>query len=109
MRHGSIALGAWAVRTGRVPVDPSGVTDVLIEVPSGRVTARVRTDGERVVSVDFVNVAGYLLHERVVAPNSRGDVPCAISFGGAIYARRGGGPGAGRGRGLAARAHRGRS
>ena len=41
--HGTIALGAWAVRSGLVPADPAGVTDVRIDVPSGRVTARVHT------------------------------------------------------------------
>ena len=45
--HGTIALGAWAVHTGLVTPDPSGVTDVRIDVPSGRVTARVRTEATR--------------------------------------------------------------
>jgi proline racemase len=84
--HGTIALGAWAVRSGRVPADPDGVTDVVIDVPSGRVRARVSTDGGRVVSVDFVNVPSYVLHEAVTVPTARGEVQCGISFGGAIYA-----------------------
>jgi proline racemase len=84
--HGTIALGAWAVRSGRVPADPSGVTDVVIDVPSGRVRARVTTDGGRVASVDFVSVPSYVLHEAVTVPTSRGEVQCVISFGGAIYA-----------------------
>ncbi|MFK0297142.1 proline racemase family protein [Streptomyces sp. NPDC090442] len=84
--HGTIALGAWAVRSGRVPVDPSGVTEVVIDVPSGRVRARVATDGERVVSVDFVSVPSYVLHDEVAVRTSRGVVRCVISFGGAIYA-----------------------
>jgi proline racemase len=84
--HGTIALGAWAVRSGQVPADPSGFTDVLIDVPSGRVRARVSTDGGRVVSVDFVNVPSYVLHDEVTVPTSRGEVRCVISFGGAIYA-----------------------
>ncbi|MGH3168319.1 MAG: proline racemase family protein [Trebonia sp.] len=84
--HGTIALGAWAVRSGRVPADPSGITDLVIDVPSGRVRARVTTAGGRVVSVDFVNVPSYVLHDEVTVPTSRGEVRCAISFGGAIYA-----------------------
>jgi proline racemase len=84
--HGTIALGAWAVRSGRVPAGPGGVTDVLIDVPSGRVRARVATDGDRVVSVDFVNVPSYVLHDEVTVPTTRGAVRCVISFGGAIYA-----------------------
>lgn len=84
--HGTIALGAWAVRSGRVPVDPAGVTTVVIDVPSGRVRARVSTDNGRVVGVDFVNVPCYVLHDEVTVTTSRGDIRCGISFGGAIYA-----------------------
>ena len=84
--HGTIALGAWALHTGLVPPDPSGVTDVRIDVPSGRVTARVSTDGERVVGVDFVNVPSYLLHRDVAVATSRGEVAVDIAYGGAIYA-----------------------
>jgi proline racemase len=84
--HGTIALGAWAVRSGRVPVGPGGVTEVVIDVPSGRVRARVSTDSGRVVSVDFVNVPSYVLHAEVPVPTSRGEIRCGISFGGAIYA-----------------------
>jgi proline racemase/trans-L-3-hydroxyproline dehydratase len=35
--HGTIALGVWALETGRVTADPSGTTVVTIDVPSGRV------------------------------------------------------------------------
>ncbi len=85
--HGTIALGAWAINTGLVPADPSGATDVVVDVPSGRVTARVRTTPEgRVTSVDFVNVPSYRLHERVVADTPSGPIGCTIAFGGAIYA-----------------------
>ncbi len=86
--HGTIALGAWAVNTGRVAASVDGVTDVVIDVPSGRVTARVRTGPEgRVSSVDFLNVASYVLHEDVETPTSVGSVTSTISFGGAIYAQ----------------------
>ncbi|MFD7068920.1 proline racemase family protein [Streptomyces sp. NPDC059913] len=84
--HGSIALAAWAVRTGRVARDPSGTTTVVIDVPSGRVTLRVRTEGGRTTGVDFVNVPGYRLAERVPLTTSRGDVVVDIAYGGAIYA-----------------------
>ena len=84
--HGTIALGVWAVQSGLVPVVPSGRTEVRIDVPSGRVVAQVDSDGARVTSVDFVNVASYVLHERVDVPTSRGTAPCGVAFGGAIYA-----------------------
>jgi len=84
--HGTIALGAWAIHTGLVRPDPSGVTDVRIDVPSGRVTARVRTDGSQVVGADFINVPSYVLHRDVRVPTSRGDVVVDVVYGGAIYA-----------------------
>src|ERR671912_1090319 len=45
--HGTIALGAWAVRTGRVQAATDGATQVRIDVPSGRVLARVHTEAGR--------------------------------------------------------------
>lgn len=100
--HGTIALGAWAVETGRVPEDPSGRTDVVIDVPSGRVTARVHTAprapeentlpdaaahrGGLVTEVDFVNVASYVLAQDVVVHTSRGVLRVDVVYGGAIYA-----------------------
>ncbi|WP_350275575.1 proline racemase family protein [Kribbella sp. HUAS MG21] len=85
--HGTIALGAWAIHTGRVPEDPSGTTDVVIDVPSGRVIARVRSRDRKVASVDFVNVASYVLHDQVTIDTSYGTVDATIGFGGAIYAQ----------------------
>lgn len=87
--HGTIALGAWAVESGRVPVDPSGVTEVRIDVPSGRVTARVHTEGAggalRVVAVDFVNVPSYPVALDVEVVTSFGPVRVDVGYGGAIY------------------------
>jgi proline racemase/trans-L-3-hydroxyproline dehydratase len=54
--HGTIALGVWAVENGRVVAPVTGSVDVVIDVPSGRVTARVHREDARVVAVDFVNV-----------------------------------------------------
>ena len=84
--HGTIALGAWAIETGRVPIDPSGTTGVVIDVPSGRVTARVHTEDHTVVSVDFVNVASYVLHTEVPVAWNGHETTAEVVFGGAIYA-----------------------
>lgn len=85
--HGTIALGVWAIESGLVQPDPSGITNVVIDVPSGRVTARVHTDAEgQVGEVDFDNVASYLLHTEVPVSTSRGDFTVDVAFGGAIYA-----------------------
>ena len=84
--HGTIALGVWALHTGRVAPDPSGITDVVVDVPSGRVTARVHSQGDQIIAVDFVNVPSYRLHNDVAVDTSRGRVVVDIAFGGAIYA-----------------------
>lgn len=85
--HGTIALGVWAVRTGRVRAPDTGSTDVVIDVPSGRVTARVHTERGQVVAVDFVNVPSYLIATSVPVSTSRGEVVVDVSYGGAIYAQ----------------------
>ena len=85
--HGTIALGVWAIESGKVAIDPSGVTDVVIDVPSGRVTARVHTKGAVIESVDFVNVASYHMHSDISVDTSLGALTVDVSFGGAIYAQ----------------------
>lgn len=84
--HGTIALGAWAVNSGVVAAPVDGEVDVRIDVPSGRVTARVHRRGGRVVAVDFINVASWAVATEVVVPTSRGDVLVDVAFGGAMYA-----------------------
>ena len=84
--HGTIALGVWAVQTGRIPFSASGTTEVVIDVPSGRVTARVHSAGQRVTAVDFVNVPSYATASHVEVATSQGAVTVALSFGGAFYA-----------------------
>jgi proline racemase len=84
--HGTIALGAWAVETGRVPAPATGTADVVIDVPSGRVTARVHREDSRVLAVDFVNVPSWVVARDIPVRTSRGDVRVTLSYGGAIYA-----------------------
>ena len=84
--HGTIALGTWAVETGLVSAAPDGVTDVVIDVPSGRVVARVTCSAGAVTSVAFRNVPSYVVDRAVPVKTSRGDVVADISFGGAFYA-----------------------
>jgi proline racemase len=84
--HGTIALGVWAVDTGRVPAPDDGSADVVIDVPSGRVTARVHRAGGSTVAVDFVNVPSYVLARDVPLATSRGEVAVTLAYGGAVYA-----------------------
>ena len=84
--HGTIALGVWAVETGLVRAPDDGEVDVVIDVPSGRVTARVQRNQGRTVAVDFVNVPGYVLALDIPLRTSRGDATVTVAYGGAIYA-----------------------
>ena len=80
--HGTIALGAWAVESGRIKAPLTGDQDVVIDVPSGRVIARVHMDGGSVESVSFRNVPAYVIARSVDVAGVKVDV----AYGGAIYA-----------------------
>jgi proline racemase len=80
--HGTIALGAWAVETGRVAGDPDGEIDVTIDVPSGRVVARVRCRAGAVEAVGFRNVPSFVVARGVRVADTEVDV----AYGGALYA-----------------------
>ena len=80
--HGTIALGVWAVETGRVAAPETGSVDVVIDVPSGRVTARVHRENARVVAVDFVNVPSWVVDRDVPVTTSRGEVLVTVTYGG---------------------------
>ena len=84
--HGTIALGTWAVESGLVAAPPDGETDVAIDVPSGRVTARVATAGGAVEGVTFRNVPSYVLARGVEVETARGRLAVDVAYGGAIYA-----------------------
>lgn len=84
--HGTIALGAWAVETGRVESDPDGVTAVTIDVPSGRVVAHVRREAGVTTSVGFENVPSYVVARGIDVSTSVGTVSVDLSFAGALYA-----------------------
>lgn len=84
--HGTIALGTWAVESGLVPADPDCSTDVVIDVPSGRVTAVVTAVGGVVQGVSFRNVASYVVVRDVMVTTTRGPVFVDVSYGGALYA-----------------------
>jgi proline racemase len=80
--HGTIALGAWAVESGRVAAVADGEKDVTIDVPSGRVVANVRCSAGIVQSVAFRNVPSYVIARGV----SAGRLEVDLAYGGALYA-----------------------
>jgi proline racemase len=69
--HGTIALGQWALDTGRA------AGELTVDVPSGRVRAHARGG-----AVAFRNVPAYVLARGVAAGAHTVD----IAYGGAIYA-----------------------
>src|SRR3954464_737521 len=84
--HGTIALGAWAVQSGRVAAPATGSVNVVLDVPSGRVLAKVHREDGRVVAVDFVNVPSWVVARDVPVTTSRGEGRVAVAYGGASYA-----------------------
>ncbi|MCT1765257.1 proline racemase family protein [Brevibacterium casei] len=85
--HGTMALGVWAVESGLIRPAEAGPTEVVIDVPSGRVRASVHTDAEgAVTAVDFVNVPSRLVASGVTVETSRGPVEVDLAWGGALYA-----------------------
>jgi proline racemase len=80
--HGTIALAAWAVDTGRVAAPDDGERDVVIDVPSGRVTARVRREGGATTAIAFRNVPSFVTARDVPAAG----VTVDVAYGGALYA-----------------------
>jgi proline racemase len=84
--HGTIALGAWAVQYGHVRAAPDGETELAIDVPSGRVKARVRCKDGEPQSVVFGNVPTYILERGVELSAGGVGVRLDVAFAGAIYA-----------------------
>lgn len=84
--HGTIALGVWAVDSGLVEAPATGSVEVVIDVPSGRVTARVHREAGRVLAVDFVNVPSWVIATDVPVRTSCGEARVDVAYGGAIYA-----------------------
>jgi proline racemase len=74
------------VETGRVAAPETGSVDVVIDVPSGRVTARVHREDGRVIGADFVNVPSWVVARDVKVTTSRGEARVDVAYGGAIYA-----------------------
>src|SRR4051794_41928635 len=76
--HGTIALGAWAVESGRVAAAPDGETDVTIDVPSGRVGARVRCAAGAVEAGTVRHGPSYVLAGGVPGETAVGRVGGAV-------------------------------
>jgi len=81
--HATIAIGRWAVASGRVPLR-DGRADFVLECPCGPVQLRVTDLGAR-VAFDSVPAFAAELDTPVELPGV-GRVLCDIGYGGAFYA-----------------------
>lgn len=80
--HAVIALGRWAVDSGRV-ARSTGESNVAIQCPCGLVQARVAPDG----SVKFSSVPAFAFAlDRTVEVPGLGSVVIDVGYGGAYYA-----------------------
>ena len=81
--HGVIALVTVALESGLLPTR----SEVRLDTPAGRVTARPRLDGARVRSVAFENVPSFVVSlDDAVAVPGIGEIRYDLAFGGAFYA-----------------------
>ncbi|WP_327255604.1 proline racemase family protein [Streptomyces sp. NBC_01244] len=84
--HGTMALGAWAVDTGRVAAPDDGDVQVRIDVPSGRVGATVHRARGRTTGVTFRNVPARTSARKVPVATTLGMAEVDIAHAGACYA-----------------------
>jgi trans-L-3-hydroxyproline dehydratase len=84
--HAVIALGRWAVDSGRVPaVEPE--TEVRIQCPCGLVVAKVEVAGGHAGSVRFESVPAFAFARRRIVPTETwGPLELDVAYGGAFYA-----------------------
>ena len=82
--HGTIALITWAIDAGRIEAREP-VTEVSLDVPSGRLACRARVSNGRVENVEFTNVPAYVEATDLEVRSSRGPVRLDVAFGGAFY------------------------
>ncbi|HTB47171.1 MAG TPA: proline racemase family protein [Acetobacteraceae bacterium] len=81
--HATVALGRWAVDSGRVPLH-DGSADFVLECPCGPVDVHVTEAGARVA---FDSVPGFAASlDLTVEVPAFGRVMCDIGYGGAFYA-----------------------
>lgn len=84
--HGTIALATWAADRGLVKPAGEAESTLAIDVPSGRVLARIRWEGQRAGPVAFRNVPSFVQARGVTVEAGAGTIRADIAFGGAYYA-----------------------
>jgi proline racemase len=84
--HAALALGRWAVETGKVPATEP-VTEFVLQCPCGPVEVRVQVESGKPGLVSFRSVPAFVLAmDRQVEVPGIGRVRYDLAYGGAFYA-----------------------
>jgi proline racemase len=83
--HGTIALVTWAIEAAIVS-DGGPSTEVVVDVPSGRLRTVATVQAGRVRSVRFRNVPSFVLIDAFPVTAGGRRVETAVAYGGAFYA-----------------------
>jgi len=83
--HGTIALVTWAIESGRVRAGGASA-EVIVDVPSGRLTTVATLQNGRVRSVRFRNVPSFVLVDDLVVTIAGRRTEVSVAYGGAFYA-----------------------
>jgi proline racemase len=83
--HGTIALVTWAIETDYLRLSGPSI-EVIVDVPSGRLTTIASVHDGRVRSVRFRNVPSFVLVDEVRLKIDGRNIEAAVAFGGAFYA-----------------------
>lgn len=84
--HATIAIGRWAIDSGRIPSD-NGCASFMLETPCGLIAVEVARESDGTTQVSFENVPSfaYRLDTDVAVPGF-GTVKLDIGFGGGFFA-----------------------
>jgi proline racemase len=84
--HATLALARYAVERGTLS-HYDGKRDILIDVPAGRIRAKVIYQDGKYIGSSFFNVPSFVfLRDGVLGMESLGQVHFDIAYGGAFYA-----------------------
>lgn len=84
--HGIVAVTKVAIQTGLIPV-VTPKTTINIDSPAGKIIATAHVEKEVVTSVEFENVASYVVAlDQTIQVDGFGQIKYDLAFGGAYYA-----------------------
>ena len=82
--HATLGSITFALEAGLVTPKTPG--EVVVDVPAGQIRARYRQDGDKISSVRFTNVPGFLLYRDVsIHLPALGSLTFDIAYGGNFY------------------------